>query len=1446
MKSNHQEDPDLATMSMIPYSEITSLSLYPLGNRDNEIDSHVKIIHQDSMRGNVPYPGGIYDDHMGSTSNEWGCGTCKHGKQLCPGHFGSVYLNYPVISPMYNKEVIKWLKVICFNCGKLIVPYEKLPVPKPKILTEYVKLATRTVNRNLKCPTCSAVHAHITRDKSDPVTIYMEVPTPTGPARHPLYPHLVKTVLDKILDETVLQMGKPLISHPRKFIIDVLRAPPNTIRPDIKKISGGRSNSNDLTVLLATIIKINEDMPGTIPNIIDQDLSIKIHNINLAVHDFIRGSSSTTKRSIVNNSKKPLMSVAKRLPRKYGRIRRNLMGRRASNMARSFITCDITLYPDEVGIPTSVAKRIQIPEVVRDFNYDRLLIFFMNGTTRYPGCTKIKKGHNGRTYYVDKVERLEIGDTVYRDFITGDSVPFNRQPSLEASSISAMRIVVMPMGETFRINISACPFFNADFDGDAMNLVFPRTNRTMNEVRELSSPNQFFIAYKDGSPKIGEAQDGLIGIAELTRSSVRLDKYHAMQIFSKIRVYPDFSKWPKDHIFTGRELVTILLKESGCLVNYTGTANIYQENQIAFRKYNPDDIRVEIDRGELKSGVLDKRCVGEGATGGLFHIIHNQYGPKTALKAAFDIQQMALAYLNHIGVTVSLSDVLLKPEAIHNIHTIEQSLIAESKQITDDLNNGKIIPPIGKTITEYYEELQINALNPGDAYWEHILGSIDPEYNNLYRMIMTGSRGKLNNFKNIASAIGQLEINGERMKENFGGRTLAYFTKYDSNPGARGYISNSYLTGMTVAEFIFHAQETRYALINKALSTSITGTYNRMAVKNMESSVVDNQFKTSNAGKIVQLVYGGDAADPRFIENVRFPIARKDLNDAQFEQEFRARINMFDKIYQNEQNEKLLDEEFEQLRQDRQFYRDIFLGLEMSAKKIYKDSAIMPVNINRIIEDTIYNLELKKYPPVTLNPGAIVIKVRSLCNSIHYCLINEIQERTDAPIPPHIKNNLSLMCVLIRSYLNCATLLRKAISEIALDIIITHIRNTYTRSLIDYGKTVGIIAAQSISEPMTQMVLDSHHNSGASSTKKKGMFRIKEIIGARSTKRMKAPSMNINVRPEFRKNKPKVQEIANHIEMLPLRRFINNWQIFFEKYGQSIHPTYKHENAVVQEFERYNVHVKVPTDLANWCIRMELSKSELIAKHMKMETIYHKIRQTFPATHIVYSSDNDANIIMRIYVRTNFTKKSQITIALVTELVNDILDTVIRGVRGIRAAYVQETPVTETKPDGSLVAENNYFIFTDGTNMEEVLENPLIDPDTTQSDSILEMYEMCGITAARQKIINELKHQVEGSSHRHYTMYADVMTYTGVVTSIDRYGSSARNSNILLRISDASPLAVIENAAVDNQFDTLEGISGPVMVGKNPEIGDLYNGFELNEDFIAKHVKSTRSLLEAI
>jgi DNA-directed RNA polymerase beta' subunit len=398
-------------------------------------------------------------------------------------------------------------------------------------------------------------------------------------------------------------------------------------------------------------------------------------------------------------------------------------------------------------------------------------------------------------------------------------------------------------------------------------------------------------------------------------------------------------------------------------------------------------------------------------------------------------------------------------------------------------------------------------------------------------------------------------------------------------------------------------------------------------------------------------------------------------------------------------------------------------------------------------------------------------------------------------------------------------------------------------------RSIGIITAQSISEPMTQYVLDSHHRTGASGTKTDFLVRMKEILGAKDTSKMKSPSMILFVKEEYKDNKFKIQEIANHIEMMPLKLFINSYQIFFEDYKQILHPDYIHETKVIEIFEKHNPSVKIPNDLIKWCIRLEFNKEKLIEKNMKFESICYKLKEFFPYLFIVHTAENADNVFIRLYIRNlHFKKFSEITLSTIEAFINDtLLVSILRGIDNIYSTNTtNKIARTVIKDDDSIEKNNEFIINTDGTNLEEIFQNAYIDPYLSQSDSILEIYELLGIEAARNKIIIELMNMMPAADNKHYMMYADSMTYTGQISAIDKSGIEERErNNILLNLAFSHPIQGLENAAINSLESTCSaGLSAPLMIGQMPKFGSSYNSICINEEFINTHLSDINSQLD--
>ncbi len=454
---------------LINSGTIAGIQFFVVGGPESEKLGNVKLFNKELFRGAEPVVGGANDARLGTTEESYNCKTCFNSKLRCPGHLGSVPLKYPVKNPDFRDKLLKWLKVCCFNCGNPIIK-KKIRAPKRQLLGEYVKECRNVA----KCEYCGAKHAHVVKDKHKTLQFYKVFKEDEKERKEVFYNNQIKDAINRIPNDVVIQMGKPLCSHPKKFILSSIVASPVTIRPDIRKIGGGRSNNNDITTFLKIIISINEKLPPEIPETLDfeqeekstEPLTRNYYNLDQHVYDMVRGSSATSMQfKVLSSNNKPMISLSQRLPQKSGRFRKNMNGKRVFNASRSVITGDPLMEIDVVGIPLYVATTIQIPEIVQPYNKEFLNTIYMNRHSAYPGWSSLIKAIDGSRFGVSRFPkdyRLQEGDILYRDMIDGDVVCYGRQPSLLYSNLSGFRVKVLMTESTFRMNVSSCSLFNAD------------------------------------------------------------------------------------------------------------------------------------------------------------------------------------------------------------------------------------------------------------------------------------------------------------------------------------------------------------------------------------------------------------------------------------------------------------------------------------------------------------------------------------------------------------------------------------------------------------------------------------------------------------------------------------------------------------------------------------------------------------------------------------------------------------------------------------------------------------------------------------------------------------------------------------------------------------------------------------------------------------------------
>ena len=456
-------------------ARVESVKFYMIDDTEYLEQSHGLITSPVLHRNNVPVSDGIMSLRMGTTNIKLLCATCKNNKNDCPTHFGHINLRYPVQIATENDIMLRWLKIICLECGELLVDRNLDGIQDTKKLSTYVNL---TRDSDKICGKCKAIHPVIYADKAMPVEIWADYPGENKdsiPDKRRLYNHKIVEMFARVKNETVLKVGKPLTSHPSRMLYYTVPCAPVGLRPGT--IINGRPSSNDATTISKSLISANMKIPPNLTEPMDQNVSRVLTNLDMIYRALIRGSETsgtgkTPKFQIVSNTNRKMMGMFSRLSTKTGDIRSRNMASRTDHMCRFVIACGTQTHLMEFGIPLSMAKRMVIPMTIREDNMDWGMMMLMNSRTQtYPCIKRIKRPSTKMNMlassFADRGNTLEIGDVVYRQLMDGDMMQFNRAPTLKRESINMHFIKVLDqnVGEH---NVSVCRLYNSDFDGDAM------------------------------------------------------------------------------------------------------------------------------------------------------------------------------------------------------------------------------------------------------------------------------------------------------------------------------------------------------------------------------------------------------------------------------------------------------------------------------------------------------------------------------------------------------------------------------------------------------------------------------------------------------------------------------------------------------------------------------------------------------------------------------------------------------------------------------------------------------------------------------------------------------------------------------------------------------------------------------------------------------------------
>ncbi|MBN2454582.1 DNA-directed RNA polymerase subunit A', partial [Candidatus Woesearchaeota archaeon] len=745
--------------------------------------------------------------------------------------------------------ILTLLRNTCRDCGRVLIPNEKLSANREKLHKlgkqkgyEIVRRKIKEVvaaKKGMKCPHC----------KSKQHKISLEKPTTFLEEEKRISPIEIRTRLEKIPDDDAALFGLNVTAvRPEWLVLTVLPIPPVTMRPSITLETGERSE-DDLTHKLGDIVRINqrlfENINAGAPEIIVEDLwDLLQYHITTFFDNGVAQLPPARHRS-----GQPLKTISERIKSKEGRIRHNLAGKRTNFSARSVISPDPMLDLNEVGVPFVMAIKLTVPERVTEWNREYLKKFVEKGPKNYPGANYIvrpdgKKKKLTEDTLESALEEVQPGYIVERHLMDGDIALFNRQPSLHRMSMMCHRVRILPC-QTLRLNPAVCFPYNADFDGDEMNLHIPQTEEARAEAEILMMVQTQLISPRYGLSTIGCIQDAISGNYLLTRKDSSLKREEAIDILSSIGV-SDVSKLGRKEIVSGKEVFSVLLPND---FSFKGKSRSSEE---------PD---VVIEKGKLVSGVMDKNSLGEGA-GLLLRTIHKIYGEEFTISFLGKVFRLGIAVQDRRGFTTTVSDTDLPEIAREKINSIFEKAEADVQKLIEQFRKGELEPFPGKSARETLEIKILELLNKARNETGSIVAENADRNSHTIIMSSSGARGTLLNLAQMAACVGQQALRGKRIEKGFIDRTLSCFKKGELKPEARGFIKSSFKDGLKPSEFFFQSMVGRDSLMDTALRTPKSGYLYRRLANAMQDLRVDFDGTVRDAsGRIIQFSYGEDGID---------------------------------------------------------------------------------------------------------------------------------------------------------------------------------------------------------------------------------------------------------------------------------------------------------------------------------------------------------------------------------------------------------------------------------------------------------------------------------------------------------------------------------------------------------------------------------------------------------
>jgi DNA-directed RNA polymerase beta' subunit len=1050
---------------------------------------HVTI--PETYDGNEPKENGLFDPRMGVLERGRICPTDDYDHTICPGYFGHIELPLPVYWIQHMDTIIKLLRCVCIRCANLLIDKSN-----PIIMKELKKknganafkyvadLCTKQSSK--KCVYnggCNAVQPTIYRKvmgdkyKNDNI-IQIDAEYSSDafkdanekklkfmlPVEH------VLNIFKKITNEDAELLGFDVVdSRPEWMICTVVPVAPPAVRPSVRQDNNQRAE-DDLTSKIAEIVKnvnlLKKELEKALKKDSDVEKESSARQINL-VHNMIQYHVATMVDNEIKNipvssrrSGQPLKMIRQRLKGKEGRIRSNIMGKRVDFSGRTVVGVDPSISIDEYGVPMKIAMNLTVPEIVTKYNKDKLYRLVRNGPLVHPGAkqiTKMNYDENGIAHpehiYLKYIDRnsvvLEDGDVIDRHLMDGDWGQFNRQPSLHRMSMMAHKVKVMP-GKTFRLNVYCTAPYNADFDGDEMNTHIPQNIQTAYELEKLTAVPTQIISPAKSEPIIQVNFDTMVAAFLITHPHVKITKKNA---FNLTMTNPQFTgKMPspdKDGNWRGQDIFTMFLPD----ISFTKENKSYDMDPV-------DHNKVIIENGVFKQGILDKTIIGKT----LIHMIFDSFGPDAVRNFLDNNQRMLNRWLSEHCFTLGMGDCIPTSDDNKKIREIIETRIQNVNTIIKEANVGIYNPELDAKFINISLEQDIKEQLDGAKYdFEKYLKKTIDRKNGMYVTNSSGAKGDvLSAICQTRGFLGQTSIVNARVAFGYDKRTLPHFSKDDYGAISRGFIVNNFFNGLDPHELFFHQMGGRVGVIDTAIKTAESGYMQRRLIKALEDlSVKYGGTVRNGVNNIVQFAYGDDGIDPcklnkqelKLIEYSNEEMAKKYLITEES-------MTLLKNIMTADSYKEMTSQKdyINHLRDDYEFVMEI---RDTARKSYFKNMSVMnavvfsPVFFPRTIKNArdMFKNQLSKKSDLT--PTYIRAQLK------------ELEAELSRYLP---KFSLNIFSALLYSNLSTkVSMIENKFNKVVFKFVIDTIREKYITSFVQPGEMVGIIGAQSMGEPLTQM-----------------------------------------------------------------------------------------------------------------------------------------------------------------------------------------------------------------------------------------------------------------------------------------------------------------------------------------------------------------------------------------